>query len=331
MKAQQKNGESGKHVLLEKDLTYIKDWEGWKELWEGESQAEYLNSLLFFGFDISANENEAVERLCLYLEIADGTGRSSNFVKENEEGEDEYFRLRFLNPCKTFIQREYENGIKTKAEFREMLAKKAFQVLCLKFFKNTSKEGYLPSWHKELLDPDVLAKLFWFFRSENQWRWLDDHHLKIVNNFGYDFCLFVWNHANGKYRFGFNYPREIDEETIALFRSVCPDVITVLARLHKLDFLMSRDRYEEVDENCLDRLKKLSLNNVLCLPKIDSSWGNEHRKPKDIKEACLGGSQAARVLTILQIQQKEKAKFNEIQKLEKQRQLAEKELKKLTK
>ena len=336
MKAQQKNGESGRHVLLEKGvITHIKNWEEWKECWQGEDQAEYLNSLLHFGFNIPVNEEEAAERLCLYLEIADGISRSSNFVKENEEGEDEFFRLirlRASNPCKTFVQHEHENGIKTRAEFRKMLAKKAFQVLCLKFFKNTSKEDYLPSWYEGLLNPSALAKLFWFFRPENSWYSIEDHYEKIVYNFAYDFCIFIWNCANGravdKYFF---FSQKIHKEDILLFQSVSPDVITVLNRIGKLDFLLYKNRYQEVSEDCLNRLEELALNKKLSLPKIDSSWQNEDRKPKDIEEACFGGSQAAKVLTILQIQQKEGEKFDKLRKLEDQRQQAEKELKKLTK
>lgn len=312
-----------KHPLVGKEVTHIQSWGQWKERWEKESCTEILHSLLHFGFGVSADWNEAIERLCLYLEIADnGDERSSVFSSKDDWQFQTY--------------RAFGSEVNTKAGLREVLAKKAFQMLCQNFFKNTEKSEYhwkLPSWARIVIVPQVLTKLFWFFQLDYQGDTLNlhritesEHHKQIVRDFVHDFCLFVWECGDSAYH---NY-QEITEEVRTAFRQARPDIITLLAGLGELDLLLKGDRYEEIDKACLKKLKNLAFGYELWLPDVNDFHGNR-RKPRTIEEACLGKSQAARVLLVLQTLSAEKKRFDKMRELKEQHREAEKKLTELKK
>jgi hypothetical protein len=332
MKTQQTNEKSDEHVLLGKDFIHIKNWKEWKDCWEEEHRVEFLHSLLHFGFNIPVeNLDELGDRLCLYLEIADkNDGRSSNFRRHAEEFEDiPRFRNRlYFEDCTTFT----EKPIREKAGFRQILARKAFETLCQKFFKDTSKDYQLPSWFRGLLAPGVLEKLLWFFRLSDEGniinikRGFSDHHMETAIKFAEDVCFFMWD-CERKY----SHHREIDKEDIKIFHSVRSDVIKVLYALDSLYFLTQGGRYKEVDKNHLALLEKLALSYKLHLPSVSgkSLYGRELRKPRDIEEACYGGSQAAEVLLLLNVQKNEQERFNKMREFTNQRRRVENELEKL--
>lgn len=319
MEAQQS---AAKHPLVGKEVTHIQSWGQWKECWEKESCTEILHSLLHFGFGVSADWNEVIERLCLYLEIADnGDERSSAFSGKDDRQFQTY--------------RAFGSEVNTKAGLREVLTQKAFQALCQNFFKNTAEQSYhFPSWVEMVIIPQVLSKLFWFFRLDYRGDVLNirlskdsEHQKKIARDFAYDLCLFVWDCGNrGAYP---NY-REITEDVRTAFRKARLDVITLLAGLGELGLLLKGDRYEEIDKVCLKKLENLSFDYELWLPDANEFHG-DHRKPRTIEEACLGKSQAARVLLVLRTLLAEKERFDKIRELEKQRREAEEELKRARK
>lgn len=307
-----------KHPLEGKEVTYIQSWEQWKKRWEGESSTEILHSLLHFGFSVSANWKDAVERLCLYLEIADnGDERSSVFSSKDDWQFQTY--------------RAFGSEVNTKAGLREVLAKKSFQMLCQNFFKNTAEQNYhLPSWVGMITIPQVLDKVFWFFRLNYLGDILNihllrdgDHQKKVAEDFVHELCLFIWDCGN----YG-TYPgcRELTEEVRTAFRKARPDVITLLAGLGELNLLLKGDRYEEMDNVCLKKIESLAFGYELWLPDA-----NEFRKPQTIEEACLGKSQAARVLLVLRTLLAEEERFDKMRKLKEQRKKAEKELAELEK
>ncbi len=321
METQQQKVQEIKHPLAERKIDYISCWTKWKERWEKESDAEILHSLLHFGFSIPVDWNEAVERLCLYLEIAD-KGDESLRTFQNSGDRDFYY-------C------NYTFGVevKNKAGFREILSQKAFQMLCHNFFKNTEKTEYrwkLPSWARMVMIPQVLTKLFWFFRLNylgntlNLQRTEGENHKQIARDFAHDLYLFVWECGDSAYH------GEIAEEVRAAFRQARPDVIILLVGLGELDLLLKGDRYEEIDEACLNKLESLAFGYELWLPD-ENKFHGVYRKPRTIEEACLGKSQAARVLLVLQTLLAEKERFDKMRKLEEQRRKAEENLKKLKK
>jgi hypothetical protein len=315
---------AAKHPLEGKGVTHIQSWGAWKERWEKESCTEILHSLLHFGFGVSADWNEAIERLCLYLEIADNGGERWGVFSSEDDRQFQAYKA-------------FGREVNTKAELREVLTQKAFPMLCQNFFKNTAEHSYsLPSWVRMVIVPQVLAKLFWFFRLNSQGqiqnirphlRYDNEHQKKIARDFAYDFCLFVWECGNpGAYH---DY-REISEDVRTAFYKARPDVITLLAGLGELDLLLKGNRYEEMDKACLKKLESLAFDYDLWLPNVNEIRG-DYRKPRTIEEACLGKSQAAHVLLVLRTLLVEKERFDKIRELEEQRREAEKKLTELKK
>jgi hypothetical protein len=78
----------------------------------------------------------------------------------------------------------------------------------------------------------------------------------------------------------------------------------------------------------MKKIEELALGSKVYLPDIMNLFDG-HRKPQAIEEACLGGSQAARVLIILRTLKKEEERFDNMRDLEKKRRDAECGLNKL--
>lgn len=235
-----------KHPLAEKELACIQSWSKWRELWKRETRVEIIHSLLHFGFNVRvASVGEEIDRLCLYLEIADS--------------EDGYFSA-------------LRSG--SHLEERKGLSKKAFQMLCQNVFKdkNVDKIGYqgIPSWLPIVVQPQVPAKLFWFFRLDdygyilNLFCWNNENHLQMIaKDFVLDFCCLVWD---GKPRRDQNI---VSEKTKAFFLVWRPDVIALLAELGQLDLLFKCERFTEMDEVCWKKLEALALRYTLWLPGLE--------------------------------------------------------------
>ena len=70
------------HPLLKRaELPTITNWREWKEAWESTTRAEFLHSLLHFGFDARLQDfaTEFPARICFYLEAADGDSRPGDW------------------------------------------------------------------------------------------------------------------------------------------------------------------------------------------------------------------------------------------------------------
>jgi len=314
MKTQQKSRET-EHILAEKEICYITEWKQWKELWDKESRAEVLHSLLHFGFGVAINDHdEATDRICLYLDIADM--RHESFRPFQDASNRELF------PRSAF---GYE--LRNTEDLCKTLVQKAYQMLSQNFFKNTVEEDYrAPSWLQLAAHPQVLAKLFWFFRIDNDGNIPNlfssgsEHYIEIAKDFALNFCLFAWDCDGGSY----STIRGVSEEVKKIFRQVRLDTITVLFGLEKLDILLNRYRREKIDKKCMEKLEGIVMDHKLYLPRM-GLYGEEYRKPHTGEEACLR-SRAAQVLLILRTQLAEQKRFDEMRKLEKQRREAEAKL-----
>ncbi len=308
------------HPLMEKEISFILRWKEWKELWKATKQADLLHSLLHCGFSVRVDgPEEIIERVLLYLEIADKHRDGSWEFEKNKREEHERF-------YEVYVAGKQINSF---ADLRLLLAQKAFRSLCQDFFKNTREEHDIPSWVPIATHPQVLEKLFWFFRLNENGNILNlrnpnDHLGVVAAEFIRNLCEFAWTCENSN-----RWSRgEIDEETKEILRKARPNMITPLFGLGELNNLF-KSGYE-LDEECMKRLEELALGFDLWLPKT-TSWGQEHRKPKNIEEACLGNSRAARALLVLQTIQTAKKHLDNIRKLEMQRIEAEEELQKIQK
>lgn len=293
--------------LMTLETYYIPDWKKWKELWHRPICSEFRHSLLHFGFDIEAYQEEEVERLCLYFDIADGhrsVGWGWDLPKEIDR--------RYDMNLRTVFGREVDGF----GKIRRIIAEKAFHILCQRFFKNTSKEEDIPSWAYLVANPVVLQKIIWFFRLDGKsivnlphLSGNDKHFAEIAEKFIYDICVMSWE-CEGFYSSG--DWRSLKEDSLETFRKFRPNMVDLLYGIEKLDVLIKLDKRFKVDEACMKRLEELAMSEDLYLPSEDS-WGNSFKKPRDLEEACCGGSQAARVLLILKSNQKVRGRLNKLQ------------------
>lgn len=318
---QKNQGAQVVHPLMEKEISFIKSWREWKELWGKTTQADILHSLLHFGFAVQVDDKEEwIDRILLYLNIADDH-ESYGFVKGPIQ-EDRIHQQILVGGEK----------IESFSQLRLVLSHKAFQMLCQNFLKDTKDERYehVPSWVATIADLRVLEKILWFFRLDNAGSFInlklyrsENHHSAIAKEFIQKLCEFTWTCENS----GLWGREGICEETKEILRKNRPNIITLLCGLDRLDILLDIKRYT-LDQCCWQRLEELALGFELYLPRHDS-WMDETRKPRTLEEACYGGSQAAQVLLTLRVKQAEKERFDKIRELNKQRRTAEEELKKL--
>lgn len=309
------------HPLMAGEISCINSWKKWKELWQGTEYAELRHSLLHFGFAVQADStDEVIERVCLYLDIADGWKYSRNFKK----GEEDYSYL---------FGTVFGSEVNNLPEFRRFLAQKAFQSLCQNFFKNTAaKDYYVPSWARMATEHQVLEKILWFFRLNEDVVDIPnldpfdstDHNMEIATKFIRDLCEFAWTCENNRWGRG-----EVYEEMKDELRKARPEMIRLLSGIGALDVLLNTGEYQ-LDKSCVKQLENIAMAYDRWLPSA-TSWSNEHRKPRTLEEACFGNSQAARVLLILRVKQAEQKRFDAIRELEEQRREAEKKIEGLKK
>lgn len=313
MNTRQVQGE--KHILVSKELCYIANWREWKEIFEKENKTELIHSLLHFGFKVPFYEDgEDVERVCLYLDLADS-------------GDDSLFPLRGVNDIEFTPKSTFGKEVKSTEDLRGIIRKKAYQVLVQDFFKRQEKLMYnspTPYWAQLAFEhPEVLSKLLWFFRSNkygsiSNLRELGrEHYMEVAESFALEFCTFAWDCDNCHF--------DLDGERKEIFQNIRADTITILFGLNQLGVLLDDDRYKKVDDGCIKKLRNIVMEREIWMPSKDS-YGNEHRKPETVEEACVE-SQAARVLLVLENLLIQKQNIENLQALQEERREKEKKFK----
>ena len=273
--------------LLEKPVDYVRNWKEWKTLYEKETKVDILLGLLHQGFDVRTHdEEERTERISLYLEIANGAY--------------DYWTFRSNDYNRAFDTR-FGRNIESSGILRQILSQKAYHVLCQYLFKNTSVEKrHYPSWAIQVAYPQILAKIIWFFRLDENGRIFNlsdvqGHDSEVVKNFLREFACFPWKLKEGY--FEGRYTDDLETR----FSAVKPSMIKILFGLRELDFLLKEERYKNINEGCEKEIEKLALSFEMYLP------SSGLRKPRTVNESCLGGSlcQAAQTLILLRIMKKE--------------------------
>ena len=134
-----------KNPLLEKDIHPTWSWVEWQKRWDGSNNVDELLGLLHGGFFLpDIRWEELPNRICFYLEIADGWRSESEFFLPGEG--------RYTNV----------------PNYRHAIARKALKVLCACVFKNIEADRHAPaSWAKLVVREEILKKIFWFFLREN--------------------------------------------------------------------------------------------------------------------------------------------------------------------
>lgn len=296
------------HPLMAWQPSCIGSIKQWFEEWENAVLAERKQELLFIGFDVSAESTEArVSRLKHYLAVAeDHIGRTSIFSIAPID-DHEYH-------CNTVF------GRKKMHELRPIISQKAFEMLCLKFFKNeTQSEHERPSWGYLMSHEEVLKSVMYFFRLEKSNSRLfmnlrystlrkNDHRTLIAVEFLREFISSAWPEDEDHARVSGWW----DVDTLNMFRDYYPNFVDILYGLGWLNLLL--ERYSNVDKFSLARLKELAFA------------GSKH---KTIEEAIFNGSYAANVFHLLEIKKRESKRQEEIRRAKLAAQEAEERLKNL--
>ena len=139
------------HPLLTKELKGIETWEEWLDLWNRNTSFEGAVGLLHY---CPLDRGASSAAVCFCLDVAYGFTAASELRNPGDH------MLRQNYPI-------YSMLFKDRIEFleaRRLVAKKAWEVLCNKFFHNTSKNSRCPSWWDNVKKIEVLQKVLWFFR-----------------------------------------------------------------------------------------------------------------------------------------------------------------------
>ncbi len=300
--------ESQVHPLAA-DMRYISSWEKWKELWLASTHAEIKHSLLHFGWATGGG----TEKVCLYLDLADGYMDQDNFgLPEEKTRSWQFNKCDMDTPLGRF---EYAS------QLRRAVSIKAFQVLCQKFFKNTSTESRQrdqPSWLHWLKEDVVLEKVLWFLRTEgspgdlslrNIPRHFDDcdNHQRVLREFAFGISMLALGLTCLKIGDKDCYFRDGTVE--GKLRKRHPEIVELLNGLGGLNLLLDerKNSQRELSEAGLAKLREIALRE-----RWIHSPQHEKRKPVSIEEASYAGSKAAQTYLLLQVNNKVQEKLEEI-------------------
>ncbi len=210
-----------------------------------------------------------------------------------------------------------EHDAKNTNKNREIISRKAFDVLCVKLF-TAGKEGYPPLWWWMLSNQESFDKLLWFCRPEadNYDRPYKGeevrHQTEVFGEFLQDFARLGWAYDGSLYQYRHD---ENPEEIRARLVAARPQFIEILCYLRQLWWLnqpmsgFSTD-FPELDRACLAKLKGIALGTDLPLPEQDINASSDCiRRPKTLHEAICGGSVAAEILVLHSIRQREQKRI----------------------
>lgn len=290
------------HVLLKTRPTTRQSFEEWLKRWDETTDVDdrigLLHSLIWR--PVGENKNRSVNNcwctkktIPFLLEVADGHHRGHGLS----------------TPSKCSWDRDMNEQDKA---LRQLVAKKALSVLCQTFF-GYEKSGGQPQWLWMLEDSVVLEKVIWFFRAESGEY---THHSEIVNcpystissehntsrdlqmvaEFVSVFAKLGWTLHKFWYQWHdrHGYGNTINDK----FISLRPFFVDVLNYMGETSWLLP---YIKDDAPSRNRLKEIALNENLWLPPENGISSNVNRKATTLEEAAFGGSKAAQVLLLYEI------------------------------
>ena len=280
------------HPLMAWQPSCIESMRQWFDEWERAKLAERKRELLFVGFEVETESTEMrINRIKHYLAVADDhTGSAWTFHVAPGDDEEHVKRTAF--------------GRKKMHELRIIIAQKAFEMICLNFFKNKSQSSDdRPSWTFLMSQEEVLKSVLYFFRLEknNPRNFVNlhlssfeksDHFTLIAVDFLRRFIISAWPANESDARVSAWW----DADALDMFRRYYPKFVDILHGLGQSQLLF--ERHANIDKASLTRLKELALGRPM------------HRT---IEEAIFSGSQAARTFLLLEVIKKEGKRREEFQ------------------
>ena len=328
------------HPLLTKEIATIPNWNQWLIFWQSADNLQWMESLLHCGFGVSFDQYvygekkcDNVDRVMFYLAVADGWDDCYDSLQLPEDRGKEY--------CVGFTA----NGTsirKSPGQLRGQLARKAFDMLCLNFFRVELRGGgrdgfdFGPVWLKTITSERLFPVIQDFFRGEearhrNQVRVRNlsgreerSHNEALAVAFLLNLVRFVW---------GWRKPTswaKPDEDTERLNTEVRsrldaskPWLVEVLVALGRLDVL--RDWILELDKDCIAKLTEIALSSRFSRHKLVT----KDCPVTTLDEACYIDSTAAWFLKEYELKMREHARFEEIRRAEEEMEKASRRIKEL--
>lgn len=297
------------HPLTNKGIESFGTWEMWRSAWEKTNDPKQLLGLLQFGFNtLVRDKKEAIDRVCWYLDMADGHNSADNFGVRGAQTE------------------QYEQPSLEQLSSRQrkrLLSGKAFDILCTKFFKNRNSLNERPSWFRLVSEQQVFLRMLWFFRPDEENRCIinlsevgygyeTSHHLSVAQEFAGMFCEFVLELSHFR-----NSLDDFNESNRQVFEDARPAIIRLLVGLSREDILLKHDF----------PFNTIALNELHRIVFLQKFWyGRSQQKPQTVAEAFYLGSRAAKVHILLEIRERERVRFEEIEELRRKKEAIDREL-----
>ena len=327
-------GKDAGYVLLQREIRPPQSWKEFLECWENTKDSFTMEGLLHKGYDelYIGGEEAHEKRLRFYFNVAHGWN-DRNALRHPD----------FARNCYDF--RNEDGSIIERSEqfFRQKLARKAFDILCLKFFKlnkefQTSysrKDERMRWWQDNILTTHIFMILVnFFFLDDDMWimNLINRKEEDRSHNEGHvlDFFLYFTNFLFEWKEYPiYDYESDHTKEEKRKYNEKMKPlilvgriwIIEVLNQLNKLNVL--EKWILEFDECCIEKFKEISMRTEL-----DK---NEHpvkanRKVETIEEAYFAGSVAAHLLVRNKISKGEYDRLRGIQVLEWEAEEAQKKL-----
>jgi hypothetical protein len=276
--------------LIRTNDTVLTNWAEWMRQWEEATCASHRRGLLYDGFSVPTDGNESKDRINMYFRIADGWVLDHHWFATQKDEEQYPIHLPFS--VEEPSQKNYP------WEIRQYHARKAFEVLCQRIFKDQKRFDF-PSWVHVMTDFDVLNATLDFFTAcipgtgtlrNLPPSWAEtrgDHHVEIAKKFLEDLVERWWD------------PTSQDSKNDGLLSRPThrlPQLrlkfIDALHAIGKTDLLYSR--FRTLDDECLKRLEMLALLTI--------------QQPRTIEAQVMRGSSTARSFLVLRCMRQEQSR-----------------------
>lgn len=298
--------EEKKHPLADWQPSCSVSADRWLEEFNNAQSVVHKLGLLQFGMDLEFRYGGWTDVVKSYFAVAEG--HTGNLRILNSSPKDDY-------------RRETPFGEKKLGEMPYIVARKAFEVICLRLLKNTEKSEFgAPSWASLASDEEMFNLILHFFRLKDltgDWpRFVNlkyfgrrdtghDHHTLIAVNFLEELINVIWP-INER------CPSWWHEDTMWMFKQQRQKMIEIIYGLGRFPLLMKRA--DQLNAGNMAWLKKMAL---------------EEGRTSRIEESAWRGSETARLWIVLNILREEGKRQQEIQQAERLAKEAEGALKRL--
>ena len=330
------------HDLFSREIRPIRNWCEWLERWQSAATLEEMLGLLHVGFNVpiektcyEETEYHYKDKIIFYLNIADGWKSSLLLRRDGDDGRAEY---RFGVDRHGNIQK------KNLSQLRQVLATKAFDVLCMSFFRleelsEVNNRDFMCVWER-VLGKELFPMILKFFRAEKDC--FGTHHIRNLSGhedsshnekeaitFLLNMAKFLWEWEEVEIRSWDKKPEETQrynsEMRTFLEKEAKPWMVEVLSTLGRLDVLEKKKL--SLSKQCLAKLKEIALRCELSHHKDPVM---KDRKVANLDEACYAGSKAAWFLKRLELEKSEGKRLDEILEAQRAQMAAERKVRALT-